>query len=94
MKPQDRKQLEALCFPPEVIARTEEVLRLWGVADLFATCSYCGKPCYNPDLHRGKHLRKKLPADLFWKQELVSRRDRAGDVICVPCDDYKFEYGW
>jgi hypothetical protein len=93
MKKPDRERLEQLKFPPETIARTEEVLALWGVADLFATCSFCRKPCFNPDLPKGKHLRKKLPAELFWRRELVGFRDESGEVICWPCDDFQFEYG-
>jgi hypothetical protein len=93
MKPGDRKRLEDLHFSPEVVARTDDVLRLWDVEDLFAKCSYCGKPCFNPDLPRGKHLRKKLPADLFQRRELVGFRDESGEVICRPCDDFQFEYG-
>jgi hypothetical protein len=93
VNPQDRKRLEDLRFAPEVIARTEEVLRVWGEPALFATCSYCGKVCLHPDLPRGKHLRKKLPADLYLKRELIGFRDHAGEVICLPCDDFQFEYG-
>jgi hypothetical protein len=94
LNPQYRKRLEDLRFAPEVIARTEEVLRVWGEPELFATCSYCGKVCFHPDLPPGKHLRKKLPADLFLKREMVGFRDRAGEVICGPCDDFQFEYGY
>jgi hypothetical protein len=87
----DRKRLEDLRSPPDVIARTEEVLRLWGVEDLFATCSYCGKPCYNPDLPKRQYRRKKLPADLFLKQDLLGFRDSSGEVICWPCDELEFQ---
>ena len=93
MNPQDRKRLEDLRFDPEVIARTEKVLRVWGEPELFAKCSYCGKVCYNPDLPRGQHLRKKLPADLFLKRDLGGFRDHAGEVICWPCDDFEFQHG-
>jgi hypothetical protein len=82
-----------LRFPAEVIARTAEVLQAWGDPELFAKCSYCGKVCLHPDLPRGKHLRKKLPAELFHKRELIGLRDSAGEVICLPCDDFQFEYG-
>ena len=91
MNPHDRKRLEDLRFSPEVVAKTEEVLRVWGVEDVFAKCSYCGKHCFNPDLPRGKHLRKKLPADLFLRRELVGFRDEDGTIICWPCDDFRFE---
>lgn len=91
MNPRDRKRLEDLRFSPEVIARTEETLRLWEIEDLFATCSRCGKPCYNPDLPKGKHLRKKLPVDLFLKRDLLGFRDRQGDVICWACDELEFQ---
>lgn len=93
MKPQDRKRLEDLRFASEVIVRTEEVLGVWGDPELFAKCSYCGKVCFNPDLPRGKHLRKKLPADLFLKRELVGFWDHDHEVICWLCDDFQFEYG-
>jgi len=93
MNPRDRKRLEDLRFSPEVIAKTEEVLSTWGVEELFAKCSFCGKVCFNPDLPRGKHLRKKLPSDLFLRRELVGFRYEDGSVICWPCDDFQFEYG-
>jgi hypothetical protein len=93
VKADDHKRLQDLRFTPDVIARTEEVLRVWGEPELFSTCSYCGKICFHPDLPGGKHLRKKLPADLRLRQELVGFRDRAGAVICWPCDDFQFEYG-
>lgn len=93
MNPSDRKRLVDLRFSADAIARTEEVLRLWGVEDLFATCSYCRKPCYNPDLPRGKFHRKKLPAEMFWRRELIGFRDELGDIVCWPCDDFQFEYG-
>jgi hypothetical protein len=75
MKPEDRKMLEDFRFSPEVIAEAEEVLRPWEIEDLFATCSYCGKQCFNPGLPKGKRRRKKLPADLFAKRELLGFRD-------------------
>jgi hypothetical protein len=92
MNPNDRKRLEALRFSPEVIAKTEEVLRVWGVEDLFATCSSCGKPCYGPDVPRRQYRRKKLPAELFWRRELFACRNSTGSVVCFPCDDFEFEY--
>jgi hypothetical protein len=94
MKPQDRKRLEDLRFPPDVIARAEEVLRVWEVEDLFAVCSSCGEPCYNPDLPGGKYRRKKLPADLFLKRDLLGFRDSTGAVICWPCDEFHFQEGY
>lgn len=91
MIPSDRKRLDDLRFASEVISRTEEVLRVWGDPELFATCRYCGKVCFHPDLPRGKHLRKKLPADLFLKRELLGFRDDFDNVICWPCDDEQFQ---
>ncbi len=91
MKAKDRKTLETLRFSPEVIAKTEEVLQLWEIEDLFATCSYCGRVCYNPDLPKGQHRRKKLPADLFWKRDLLGFRDTSGEVICWACDEEQFQ---
>ncbi len=93
MRPIDRNQLELLRFSPDVIERTEAVLKVWGVEDLFAKCSYCGKVCLNPDLPRGKRLRKKLPADLFHRRELIGFREEDCQIICWPCDDFQFEYG-
>ena len=92
MHPDNRKTLEALGFAPEVIAKADGVLRFWGADRLFATCTDCGKPCLDPGLPRRKH-RKKLPAELFHRRALLSRRTRGGEVRCMPCDDYQFEYG-
>ncbi len=92
MKAEEREQLKALKFSDEVIARTEEVLQVWGNPNLFATCSHCGKVCLNPDLPGRKYLRKKLPSDLF-RYELTSLRDRTQEIRCYPCDDFVFEYG-
>ncbi|OWK36036.1 hypothetical protein FRUB_08599 [Fimbriiglobus ruber] len=64
---------------------------MWGIERLFVTCSYCGKPCYNPDLPGGKRLRKKLPADLFLKRDLLGFKDHAGEMICWPCDEWEFQ---
>jgi hypothetical protein len=91
----DRERLKALGFSAEVIERAEAVLAAWGVERLFATCADCGKPCLDPDLPRRKD-RKKLPADLFHRYELCARRGRAaGEVLCFPCDDFRFERaGW
>lgn len=95
MHPQDRARLVTLGFSPEVVARTEEVLRVWEVEILFTTCTYCRKPCFVPELcTRQTKRRKKLPADLFLKRHLVSRRDRDGDPRCYPCEDWQHEYGW
>lgn len=92
MNPNDRKRLEDLKFSAEVIARTEEVLRLWEIENLFAVCVDCGKPCYNPDLPRGKFRRKKLPADLFQRRELWSyRKKRTDEIVCWPCDEIRFQ---
>lgn len=91
MNPNDRQKLEALRFSSEVITKTEEVLRFWEVQELFAKCSYCGKDCYNPDLPKGKHRRKKLPADLFLKPDLLGFRESLGKVICGPCDELEFQ---
>jgi hypothetical protein len=91
MKANDHKRLEDLRFSPEVIAKTEAVLRLWAIEDLFATCSHCGRDCYNPDLPKGQHRRKKLPADLFWKRDLLGFRGTSGQVICWACDEEEFQ---
>ncbi|QDU18993.1 hypothetical protein [Urbifossiella limnaea] len=93
MDSRDRKRLEELKFSAEVIAKTEAVLSLWGVDELFARCTYCKKICFSPYLPKGKHMRKKLPADLFLRRELVGFRDESGEVICWPCDEFQFEYG-
>ncbi len=93
MTPLDRQRLIELGFTSEVIAKTEEVLQFWGVSPLFVTCYACGKVCHNPDLPPRKYKRKKLPAVLFHRYELLSKRDSDGDVLCLPCDDYQFEYG-
>ena len=94
MNPEDRQRLNDLRFPADVIARTEEVLRAWGVERLFTTCCHCGKACLDPDLPRGKRLRKRLPADLFHRREMVGCRDTRGRVACLPCDDFEFEHGF
>jgi hypothetical protein len=91
VKPQDRKRLEQLGFAPEVIAKTEEVLKVWEVEELFVTCTYCGKPCFHPDLKRQRRHRKRLPADLFAKMEHVGFYDNQGEVICWPCDEREFQ---
>ncbi len=94
MNPQDRARLVSLGYSAEVIARTEEVLKVWEVDVLFTTCAWCRKPCFVPELcDRSKRKRKKLPADLFLKRHLLSVRDRDKEPRCVPCDDYVFEYG-
>lgn len=94
MNPRDRKRLEDLGFAPEVIAKTEEVLRVWEMEDLFTTCTYCHKSCYRPEIvSKRKYRRKKLPSELLLKRELLACRDSQGDVICWPCDDFQFEYG-
>lgn len=95
MIPQDRARLVTLGYTPEVIARTEEVLRVWEVEVLFTTCAWCKKPCFVPELcTRQTKRRKKLPADLFLNRRLLSVRDRDGEPRCQPCDDWQFEYGW
>ena len=91
MHAQDKKRLEDLRLAPEVIARVADVLQAWGEPELFAKCTYCGKVCFHPDLPTGKRLRKKLPADLFLKRDLIALRDYAGEVICLPCDDLHFQ---
>lgn len=92
MTASDRAQLETLKFSAEVIAKAEEVLRAWGDPPLFAKCSHCGKPCVHPDLPRRKN-RKKMPAELWHRYELLGFTDTAGEVVCAPCDDFQFEYG-
>jgi hypothetical protein len=95
MNPQDRARLVTLGYSAEVIAKTEEVLRVWEVSQLFTTCSMCHEPCFVPELSvRRTHRRKKLPADLLLKRHLLSIRDREGNPRCHPCDDWKFEYGY
>ncbi len=91
MNPHDRERLEALHFSVDVIERTEDVLRVWEFEDLFTRCSYCGQVCYNPDLSRRQYRRKKLPADLFLKRELLGFRDHEGGVICRACDEEQFQ---
>ena len=90
MNVQDRKRLEALNFPPEAIAKTEEVLNLWGVEELFVLCSYCGKHCINPKVRNSKFRRRKPPSDLFRIAEL-GFNDRHGQIICWPCDEQSFQ---
>lgn len=90
MNGDDRKRLEALGFSPEVVEKAATVLTAWGVDRLFATCVDCGGPCYHPDLPRRKD-RKKLPADLFHRRELRGTRSRAGEILCHPCDDERFQ---
>jgi hypothetical protein len=87
---EDRLRLVALRFPPEVIDRAVEVLRVWGVERLFATCCHCWEPCIDPDLPRGQKMRVKLPAVLFHRHELRSCRNTEGKVACMPCDDLEF----
>ena len=93
MNADDHQRLIDLGFMPEVVARTEEVLGVWGIERLFATCCHCGKPCLDPDLPRRRD-RKKLPADLFHRYELCGTRDKRGRVACLPCDDFEFEHGF
>jgi hypothetical protein len=90
MNPQDRKRLEELQFSPEVIWKTEEVLRIWGVTELFVLCSWCGNPCINPEIRNRKYRRRKPPSELFWKLAL-GFRDDDGTIICRPCDDARFQ---
>ena len=90
MTAQDRKMLEELRLSQEVIARTEEVLRVWEVEELFVVCSYCSKPCINPDVRRRQFRRKKPPADLFLKAA-IGFRDWEGRVICWACDEDEFQ---
>jgi hypothetical protein len=90
MKPQDRKRLEELRLSPEVIAKTEDVLRVWEIEDLFVVCSFCGKPCINPKLRRKQYRRKKPPAELFEKIEL-GFEGHDGSIICWSCDNAQFQ---
>ncbi|VTS08336.1 unnamed protein product [Tuwongella immobilis] len=87
----ERQRLLEWGFAADVIERTAQVLTLWGDPPLFGVCSLCGNWCFHPDLPRGKHLRKRLPAELFWRYELVGCRSVAGDLRCLPCDDFEFE---
>jgi len=90
MNVQDRKILESLNFPSEAIAKTEDVLRLWEVDELFVLCSYCGKHCINPKVRNRKLRRKKPPSELFRIAEL-GFDDRDGRFICWPCDEKQFQ---
>jgi hypothetical protein len=93
MNPQDLVRLKDLRFSSEVIDKTEEVLRLWEIENLFTVCSYCDKPCFVPEVaNKRQFRRKKLPAELFLRRELISVRDELGDVVCIPCDDFNFEH--
>ena len=94
MNSDDRQRLLDLRFPPEVVARAEQVLATWGVERLFATCCHCHQPCIDPDLPRGKRNRLKLPADLFHRREIVGCRDTRGRVACIPCEHFEFEHGF
>lgn len=93
MKPQDRKMLESLRISQEVIEKAEAVLKLWGIEELFTVCSFCGKPCYRPEVPRGRVHRKKLPAELFYKREVRSFREDDGTAICEPCEEWNHHYG-
>ncbi|MEO1618378.1 MAG: hypothetical protein AAFV88_21175 [Planctomycetota bacterium] len=90
MNAQDRKRLEELDFPSDDIAKTEEVLRIWGVDELFVLCFYCGKHCISPKVRNSKFRRCKPPSDLFRIAEL-GFNDRDGRVICWPCDEERFQ---
>lgn len=89
MNAEERKRLEALGFTSEVIERADAVLAAWGEDRLFATCVDCGGACLVPELPRRKN-RKKLPADLFYRRALLSRRDPHDGVLCMVCDDIRF----
>lgn len=89
MREQDRKHLEELRISPEAIAKTEEVLKFWGIEVLFVKCTQCGKLCYSPSVP-GRYRRKKLPAELFYNRNLIGFTDRHGDVVCLPCEDANF----
>ena len=93
MKPQDRKILESLRISQEAIEKAETILNLWGIKELFTTCSHCRKPCYHPDIPRGRVHRKKLPAELFYKREVRSFRDADGTAICESCEEWDHHYG-
>jgi hypothetical protein len=90
MTAQDRQRLVALGLSAEVIAKTEEVLRVWEVDVLFVTCSVCGKPCISPEVRKRQYRRKTPPAELFHKAPLGFREDD-GDIICWPCDDDRWQ---
>lgn len=90
MTAQDLKQLQRLGLSAEVIAKTEEVLRVWEVESLFVACSSCGQLCIHPDVRRRQYRRRKPPAELFDKTPL-GFRDEAGDIVCFPCDDAQWQ---
>ncbi len=95
MTAQDRTRLESLGFSTDTIARTEDVMRVWEMEDLFTTCEYCHKTCYRPEAcSKRQYRRKKLPAELFLKRELLGFRDSEGAVICWPCDEFQFQEGF
>ncbi len=85
----DRERLKAMGFSAEVIERAEAVLAAWGVERLLAVCVDCGRHCLDPDLPRRRD-RKKLPADLFHRRAMLSRRDSYFGVLCMECDDIRF----
>jgi hypothetical protein len=90
MTAQDRQRLEALGLSAEVIARAEEVLRVWEVETLFVTCSLCGQACISPDVRKRQYRRKTPPAELFDKAPLGFRDDDC-DIVCWPCDDARWQ---
>jgi len=90
MNPQDRKRLEELRISAEAIAKAEAVLAFWGIDKLFVPCSFCGRLCYDPEVPRTKHRRKKLPSELFWDSNNLGFADPDG-VICWPCDEERFQ---
>lgn len=85
----DRERLKAMGFSPEVIERADSVLTAWGVEQLLAVCVDCGRHCLDPDLPRRRN-RKKLPADLFHRRAMLSRRHPHDGVLCMECDDVRF----
>ena len=95
MTPADRTLLGQLGYSPEAVAKTVAVLEAWGDPPLFAECATCREACFHPDLPKGKHLRLKLPAELWLRRDLLGFRERHDDptspVICWACDEIAFQ---
>jgi hypothetical protein len=90
MNVQDRERLESLGFPLADIVKTEDVLNVWEVKQLFVLCAYCGMHCISPNVRNSKFRRKKPPSSLFQIAEL-GFNDKHGRIICWPCDEKRFQ---
>lgn len=91
MKNSDEKKLQKLKFSPEVIEKVKETLNVWGIDQLFTTCSYCNAVCYDPNVPRSRYRRKKLPAELFYDVSLMGFLNNDQAVICGSCDEEQFQ---